>query len=64
MPQIEEEVIFTAHAEKVYLNTNVNGDTLTFAGLHFSKEQAATLSWLINHPAKTVLKMEMKLQEE
>lgn len=62
MPEIEEEVVFSVTADKVVFHTMTNGDTLVVNNIVFTKEQAATLSWLINHSAETELKIKVKLK--
>jgi len=61
MPEIAEEVIFETITDNMVLHTMNNGDTLVLNGLTLTKEQAATLAWLINHPDNTMLKIKIKL---
>lgn len=62
MPEIEEEVIFNIVTDKVVFHTMQDGDTLVLNGLAFTKEEAATLSWLINHPSGVELEIQVKLK--
>lgn len=64
MPEIESEVTFEVVTDKVVLHTMTDGDTLVLNGLELTKEQAATLSWLINYPTETVLEVQVKLKGE
>jgi hypothetical protein len=48
MPTIGNACEFVDSSSKMYLQTNLNGDTLTIAGVHLSQENAAILAWLLN----------------
>lgn len=62
MPEIAEFVKFSVVTDKVVLHTMTDGDTLVLNGISLSKEDAATLSWLINHPSATELEIEVSLK--
>lgn len=62
MPEIETEVTFTTITDNMVLHTMNNGDTPVLNAVHFTKEQAATLAWLINHPDSTELEIQIKLK--
>jgi len=64
MPEIENEVTFTTITGNMVLHTMNNGDTLVLNSVHFTKEQAATLAWLINHPDGTKLEIQIKELQE
>lgn len=61
MPEVEDECIFATQADGVHLATQTNGDVLTISKLNLSKEQAASLAWLVNHKTKN-LTFQVKLQ--
>jgi len=54
---------FEADTDKVYLQTNLNGDTITIAGVHLTADTAASLSWLLNQEPDITLKIEIKEKE-
>jgi|GEM_PF-3007142 len=59
MPNIPEVCEFEIiNADQVQLTTKTNGDRITIAYVHFTPEQAASLSWLIN--SKKPLKFRIK----
>ena len=62
MADIPEICVFTTKADSVSFESTTNGDKLCVA-MNLSKEQAATLAWLINHEATTNLKFRIKLEE-
>ena len=39
---------FDAESVKIFLQTNINGDTITIAGVHLDSDSAASLAWLLN----------------
>ena len=61
MAEIDEECRFIAKADDVKFTTQTNGDIIIISQLTLSKEQAASLAWLINHPNRNVL-FEVRLQ--
>ena len=44
---ISGECEFEAETSKIYLQTNLNGDTITIAGIHLNADNAASLAWLL-----------------
>ena len=60
MPEIESELVFRMVTDNIALHTQVNGDTLVLSKIHFAKEEAGTLAWLINHPVGTSLEVQIK----
>ena len=63
MPEIENEVTFTIPVLNCYFATQVNGDKLVISGIELTREQAATLAWLINtKPETTELEVEIKVK--
>lgn len=62
MPQINEKCNFIAEADNIKFTTQTNGDIVIITGVHFDKEQAASLAWLINNTGKN-LDVRIKLQE-
>ena len=60
MPELEEEVVFQMITDNMVLTTQANGDTLVLRSINFTKEQAGTLAWLINHSDNTPLKVQIK----
>ncbi len=52
MPEIEDEVTFDVKVDGVELKTKTNGDILIINNFHLSREQAATLAWLVNSNQK------------
>lgn len=63
MPEIEEECTFNIAPGNVKMQTQVNGDQLTISGLHFTKEDAASLAWLLNDSDVKLLKIKIKKKE-
>jgi len=61
MAELEEECIFNADCDKIKLTTQTNGDIILISGLNLTREQAASLAWLINHEGGIIF--EAKLQE-
>ena len=61
MAEIDEECVFVAKADSIKFTTQTNGDMIVVSGLNLSKEQAASLAWLINNMSKNVV-FEVKLQ--
>ena len=61
MAEIPEVCTFVTIADSVNFETNTNGDKITISNLDLSKEDAASLAWLINHDASTNLKFRIKL---
>ncbi|MCJ7828712.1 MAG: hypothetical protein MUP81_03105 [Dehalococcoidia bacterium] len=62
MPTLNEVCEFTVPAVSFILHTQVNGDTLVLEKLELSKEEAASLAWLINHP-EAMLKVKIKIAD-
>jgi len=44
----------------VYLSTESNGDMITIRGCHLTKEQAATIAWILNNEDIKTLKIKIK----
>lgn len=61
MATIDEICVFVTKADSICFETCTNGDKVCINNLMLSKEQAATLAWLINHEATTDLKIRIKL---
>lgn len=59
MATIPETCEFVCNSDKAYMQTNLNGDTITIAGVHLSQDNAATLAWLMNQDSN--LKIEIKI---
>ena len=62
MAEIPEICVFTTTADNVSFESTTNGDKLGVT-MNLSKEQAASLAWLINHESTTNLKFRIKLEE-
>ena len=62
MEQISGKCEFEANADKVFLQTNLNGDTITIAGVHLDANNAASLAWLLQ--AEENIKIEIKKVSE
>lgn len=61
MPEIESELDITVNAEIIHLLTgNANADRIMLEPVILTKEQAATLAWLNNHPKGTQLELNLK----
>lgn len=60
MAEIDEEIVFVVKTDGLKFTTQTNGDMLIITGLEFSKEQAASLAWLVNSTNNLVV--EIKLQ--
>ena len=58
MPEIESEVIFEVGEDGAKFTTQSNGDIVIITGIHLTKQQAATLAWLVN--SKKILTFEVK----
>ncbi|KKM79561.1 hypothetical protein LCGC14_1348780 [marine sediment metagenome] len=52
MPEIEDEVTFDVEVDGAGFTTKTNGDILIINNFHLSREQAATLAWLVNSNQK------------
>ena len=52
MPEIEDEVTFTVEIDGAKLTTQTNGDILIINNFRLSREQAASLAWLVNSNQK------------
>lgn len=63
MTTIDEICVFETIADSVAFETNTNGDMITITNINLSKEQSASLAWLINHEVTTNLKFRIKLAE-
>lgn len=63
MVEIPEICVFETIADSVKFETNTNGDMITITNVSLTKEQSASLAWLINHEASTNLKFRIKLAE-
>ena len=59
MPEIEDEVTFHIEIDGAKLTTKTNGDILIFNNFHLSREQAATLAWLVNSNQKISVQMKL-----
>jgi len=60
MPEIESELIIVTSSQNVQFNTQTNGDHVEIKGLHLTREQAATLAWLINNSGDLKIKIKEK----
>ncbi len=61
MAEISEICTFVTIADSVVFETNTNGDKITITNLNLSKEDSASLAWLINNDTSTNLKFRIKL---
>lgn len=52
MPEIEDEVTFDVEEDGAELKTKTNGDILIINKFNLSREQAASLAWLVNSNQK------------
>ena len=59
MPEIEDEAIFHIEIDGAKLTTKTNGDILMFNDFHLSREQAATIAWLVNSNQKIEIQMKL-----
>lgn len=62
MPDIDEEVVFETKTDQVEFKTKTNGDSLHIIGLHLTKEQAASLAWLVNQDEGVILEIEIRVK--
>ena len=62
MEQISGKCEFEVNTDKVFLQTNLNGDTITIAGVHLDANNAASLAWLLQ--AEENIKIEIKKVSE
>ncbi len=62
MAEIPEICVFETIADSVVFETNTNGDKITITNLSLTKNESASLAWLINHDASTNLKFRIKLE--
>jgi hypothetical protein len=61
MPEINAELNIIVNSEVVHLLTgNANADRIIIEPITLTKEQAATLAWLNNHPKGTQLELQLK----
>ncbi len=58
MPEIPDKSNFTVNVDQIRFTTQTNGDSITIKGVHLGKDDAAALSYLINH--LQTLKVEVK----
>ena len=49
---------FETETAKVFFQTNLNGDTITIAGVYLDNNNAASLAWLLNK--EDTLKIKIK----
>ena len=61
MPEIDDKCEFVIGSDKLTFHTQTDGDTLNIHGMELTKEQAASLTWLINHNPPQFLKVKIKL---
>ncbi len=59
MPEIKDEAMFYIEIDGAKLTTKTNGDILIFNDFHLSREQAATVAWLVN--SNRMIEVQMKL---
>ncbi len=59
MPEIEDEVMFILGADQLKFTTATNGDTLVVSGINLTREQAASVAYLVN--SQQELQVEIKL---
>ena len=52
MPEIEDEITFDVEIDGAGFTTKTNGDILIINKLNLSREQAASLAWLVNSSQK------------
>lgn len=62
MPEIESEITFNTTACKCIFHLLQDGDTLVLNGLELTKEQVASLSWLIGHPSCAELEIQIRIK--
>ena len=59
MLEIEDEVIFHVEEDGAKFTTVTNGDILIINDFHLTREQAATLAWLVNSNQKISVQMKL-----
>jgi hypothetical protein len=62
MPEIAETLEVDIPCETMRLITHANGDTLTISDVELDTADAATLAWLINHSAGTLLTLKLEVK--
>lgn len=62
MPELNEEIKFDVETDQATFHTKTNGDALHINGLHLTKEQAASLAWLVNQDEGTIIEIEIKVK--
>jgi hypothetical protein len=60
VPEIPEEMSFIIGEDGAKFTTQSNGDILILSGFHVSKEQAATLAYLINSKKQLDVRVKAK----
>ena len=55
MAEIEEECTFHTKADQVQFHTQTNGDTIHIKGLGLTRDQATSMTWLVNSDDNHVL---------
>lgn len=60
MPEIEDEVTFDIHQDQARFTTKTNGDRLFIEPHGLTREQAATLTWLVNSDNTIQIQMKVK----
>ena len=61
MPEIDEKCIFIIKPDQAKFTTQTNGDTVTISGLNLSKEQAASLAWLVNQSENLKIRIKVDI---
>lgn len=63
MAETEEEVTFHTRADQIQFHTQTNGDKLNMKNLKLTREQATSLTWLINTDGAAELEWQVKIKD-
>jgi len=63
MAEVNENCEFSTRVDQVRFHTRTNGDEIDIKGLRLTREQAASMAWLVNHLPNEELKFEVKVKE-
>jgi hypothetical protein len=62
MATIPEDVLIEIQCQNMTLVTKPSSDSIRIDNVVLTKEQAASLAWLINHPTNTILELGVKVK--
>lgn len=63
MAEIEEECTFNTRVDQVDFRTRTNGDEINIKRMKLTRDQAASMAWLVNHLPSEELEFQVKVKE-